>query len=311
MKLNNIDLNKLNVFYQVVRLGGYAKASEHLNVTKSALSQSITSLETQIGVNLFLRRSKKLIPTREALVLFDSFDEHHKNLLNTIETVLCSKDSVSGQVRVGAYLEFAKKELSSFLASFLSENSDAQVKFKFESPSRLRELLEKNRLDLAFSIHPVKGVKGVSSERILKEELVMICEKGKRSHFKNFENFKHARYIGYYNDHLVLKRWAGVHFSKRLRIFDVAVFAATAEMVLSCVKEGIGIGVVPNYLVEGVSEVEILRPSSAKLEDYIWLNYFTGQFSKSKHFCTKREDFRNTCVFFEIKKVKIRALFSI
>jgi len=262
-------------------LGGYAAAAKTLNVTKSAVSQSITGLEAQLGVQLFLRRSKKLIPTDKGLKLFEEFKHHHNKLLKTVEELSEGKNTVKGLVRVGAYLEFAKKELSPFLKSFLHEHSGAQVKLKFESPSRLKDLLERNKLDLIFSIYPVRGVKGLTSVKFLNEELVMICKKGESSKFKRLQDFQTANYVAYFSDQKSLRKWMGLHFSKRFKNLEVPLLAATAEMVLSCVKEGLGIGVVPDYLVD--SSVEVLRPTDKKLEDHIWLSHFEGQFSNTAH----------------------------
>jgi len=281
MKLNNIDLNKLNVFFHVMDTGGYAGASKELNVTKSAVSQSITGLEAQLGVQLFLRKSKKLIPTAEAEEVYKEFSVYQTNLKRTLSLLSNDTDKVTGLVKVGAYLEFAKKELSPFLKSFVEKYAEVQIKLKFESPTRLQELLESNQLDLAFSIYPVKNIKGVTSEKVLKEELVMVCRRGHAQKYKKFEHFETAHFIAYYKDQEVLKKWARVHFKKRIKTFNVPVFAATAEMVVASVKEGIGIGVVPDYLVD--QDLEVIRPTVKKLEDYIWLNYYKGQFANSAH----------------------------
>lgn len=281
MKLNNIDLNKLNVFFQVMESGDYTGASAALNVTKSAVSQSITGLEAQIGVVLFLRKSRRLIPTPQAEELYLSFGEYQNKLLENIKKISVNTETAEGLIKVGSYLEFAKKELSPFLKSFLEEHSEVQIKLKFDSPTRLRELLEKNKIDLAFSIYPVKNVKGLSSEKILKEELVMICKKGQKNKFKKFDDFLNTSCVAYYSDQKSLKRWVSLHFGKRVKSFKVSLFAATAEMVLASVKEGVGIGVVPHYLVD--KDVDVIRPTDKKLEDFIWLNHYKDQYVNSGH----------------------------
>jgi DNA-binding transcriptional LysR family regulator len=281
MKLNNIDLNKLNVFFKVMEMDGYAGASKELNVTKSAVSQSITSLEAHLGTALFLRKSKKLIPTSKARLLFKDLNNYQDRLLESLTALNDHKVEVSGLIKIGSYLEFAKKELSPFLKTFLSAHKKVQIKLKFESPSRLRELLETNKIDMAFSIYPVNNIKGITSKKILKEELVMICKKGHKKRFETLDDFLKASYVAYYSDQKSLKRWMTLHFSKRIKTFNSPLYAATSEMVVSAVKEGIGIGVVPDYLVD--KDLEVLRPSNKKLEDYIWLNHYKDQFANSGH----------------------------
>ncbi|MEM8841047.1 MAG: LysR family transcriptional regulator, partial [Pseudomonadota bacterium] len=50
--------------------GGLAKAAEQLNLTQSALSHQMKALEEQVGLSLFVRRSKplKLSPAGQKLL---------------------------------------------------------------------------------------------------------------------------------------------------------------------------------------------------------------------------------------------------
>src|SRR6185312_7982601 len=65
-------------------------------------------------------------------------------------------------------------------------------------------------------------------------------------------------------------RWLSLHYRKRPKKIPVRVFAATAEMVVSLVREGAGVGVVPKYLVKE-SELRVVRPTPKKLNDFIWI----------------------------------------
>ncbi|MGZ3737711.1 MAG: LysR family transcriptional regulator, partial [Bdellovibrionota bacterium] len=153
MKLNDLDLNKVAVFCQVVDSGNYRLASEALNVTPSALSQTIKILEHGLGGALFHRVGKKLVPTQSGLVLHKEFRRTHADFLRSIQGLGESRH-VSGLLRVGAYLEFAKYRLSPLIAEFHEKFPHAQLKLTFDSPSRLQRLLETGRLDVCFSIYP-------------------------------------------------------------------------------------------------------------------------------------------------------------
>src|SRR5210317_2670740 len=59
MKMH-IELRHLRTVKAIHETGGVARAADTLNITQSALSHQIKSLEEQTGVDLFVRRSKPL-----------------------------------------------------------------------------------------------------------------------------------------------------------------------------------------------------------------------------------------------------------
>lgn len=56
----HIEFRHLRTIRAIQETGGLAKAADRLNITQSALSHQIKGLEEQVGVELFVRRSKPL-----------------------------------------------------------------------------------------------------------------------------------------------------------------------------------------------------------------------------------------------------------
>jgi DNA-binding transcriptional LysR family regulator len=274
MKLNNIDFNKIAIFCQIIESGNYQRASEVLHVTPSALSQTITSLEHSLGLSLFDRRGKKLLPTQIGQRLHQEFRTRQLGFLQALREMEGQQQEVSGMLRIGAYLEFAKSRLSAPLRDFIREFPDANVKMTFDSPSRLHGLLDQGHLDLCFSIFPSSEKKTVRSTALTQEELVLISPPHLLRESPTLEQVTAVPIIDYYFNHQLIRRWVSVHYGKRPKVIPVRIFAAAAEMVVALVKQGAGIGVVPRYLVsseEVQKDVSIIRPTSKRIEDYIWL----------------------------------------
>lgn len=57
---NLIQLKKLAVFSMVAKTGSFTKAANQLNLSKSAISQQIKSLENELGVNLIRRTTRSV-----------------------------------------------------------------------------------------------------------------------------------------------------------------------------------------------------------------------------------------------------------
>lgn len=65
-----MNLEQLEYIVQVAKTGSFTKAAEHSHVTLSAISQSISMLESELGVSLFHRsRGLGAVPTPEGRAL--------------------------------------------------------------------------------------------------------------------------------------------------------------------------------------------------------------------------------------------------
>lgn len=270
MKLNSVDFNKIAIFCQIVEAGNYRRASEVLNVTPSALCQTITSLEHSLGVALFDRRGRRLVPTERGLRIHREFAQAQSGFLQTLRDMKIRQAEVSGTLRVGAYLEFAKSRLTPMMKEFIRDFPAANLKMAFDSPSRLQQLLDRGDLDLCLSIFPASQKKRIRSSILCEEELVLIAQAGSRT----IEQILSQPIIDYYFNHQLIARWMRLHFPKHPKKIPVRIFAATAEMVVALVNDGAGIGVVPAYLVSGMEaqkNLRIIRPTPKRLTDYVWL----------------------------------------
>lgn len=58
-----VQTRNLETLLQVIRLGGVSAAARQLNLTQPAITRRIDELERELGVSLFLKRGRQLIPT--------------------------------------------------------------------------------------------------------------------------------------------------------------------------------------------------------------------------------------------------------
>nr|WP_233348328.1 MULTISPECIES: LysR family transcriptional regulator [unclassified Luteimonas] len=64
-------LKPLRAFCQVIRLGSVSRAAEALYVSQPAVTQQLQALERELGVRLFERSGRRLLPTREGEALYE------------------------------------------------------------------------------------------------------------------------------------------------------------------------------------------------------------------------------------------------
>jgi DNA-binding transcriptional LysR family regulator len=63
-------LKPLRAFCQATRLGSMSRAAESLYVSQPAITQQVQALERELGVKLFERGGRRLVPTREGEALY-------------------------------------------------------------------------------------------------------------------------------------------------------------------------------------------------------------------------------------------------
>ena len=62
-KLWNISIQQIQIFIKAVELRNFTKVAEHYNFTPSMVSKTISSLEAEMGIKLFIRKPHELTPT--------------------------------------------------------------------------------------------------------------------------------------------------------------------------------------------------------------------------------------------------------
>ncbi|MHA7221627.1 LysR family transcriptional regulator [Arthrobacter sp. RHLT1-20] len=97
----------LRTLVEVTRLGSFAAAATRLGYTASAVSQQMSALERDAGVELFTRSARSIHPTEAALVM----TRHAAKVLTDIEALLAAAsrtgDTTRQELRLGIFPSLA------------------------------------------------------------------------------------------------------------------------------------------------------------------------------------------------------------
>jgi len=97
-----LDIHILQVFSSVYRNRSFSRASEELNLTQPTVSEHIKNLEDELGVKLFDRVGRQVIPTREADHLHVKAVEIIQKLQDLKTDIGRLKGQIKGLLTVGA-----------------------------------------------------------------------------------------------------------------------------------------------------------------------------------------------------------------
>ncbi|MDX2089078.1 MAG: LysR substrate-binding domain-containing protein [Kofleriaceae bacterium] len=144
-----MNTDTLRVFVEVVRRGGFSAVARQRNVDPSSISRGIASLEEELGVRLFQRTTRRVVPTDAARAYFDRV-EHLIDELEQASTVAKDHDDEPrGPLRITAPISFAQVNLVPLLPGF--SKSFPLVSFDLVFTDTFLDLVGE-RIDLAIRL---------------------------------------------------------------------------------------------------------------------------------------------------------------
>lgn len=140
----------LRTLVEVVRLGSFAAAATRLGYTASAVSQQMSALERDTGVDLFHRSAKSILPTEAAVVM----TRHASKVLTDIEALMAAAtrthDVASQELRLGIFPSLATYVLPKILQKPAWKDLGIDLRVSVAEPSQtIQGLRTGGELDLA------------------------------------------------------------------------------------------------------------------------------------------------------------------
>ncbi len=122
-----MDWDKLRIFYAVAEAGSFTHAGETLNLSQSAVSRQISTLEESIGVTLFHRHARGLILTEEGELLHKTAGEIFGKLAMIEGQLADSRQLPEGPLRITVAEFIGSTWLAPKLAQLRTDHPDIQL----------------------------------------------------------------------------------------------------------------------------------------------------------------------------------------
>jgi DNA-binding transcriptional LysR family regulator len=122
-----MDWDKLRVFHVVSEAGSFTRAGEQLNLSQSAVSRQISSLEESLKVTLFHRHARGLILTEQGEMLFRTAREIYASVNMAQSRLVESQEKPEGQLKITTTVAFGSVWLTSRIKAFIEMYPEIQV----------------------------------------------------------------------------------------------------------------------------------------------------------------------------------------
>ena len=115
-----MDWDKLKIFHTVAEASSFTKASTILNLSQSAISRQIQSLENELKIKLFERHARGLVLTDNGKYLFKTAHEVISKLKDVESTLSDEKNKLDGKITVTTVVSFGTTWLTPRIKEFMS-----------------------------------------------------------------------------------------------------------------------------------------------------------------------------------------------
>jgi len=127
-----MDWDKLKIFHAVAEAGSFTSSTVNLNLSQSAISRQIQSLEDDLKVKLFERHARGLTLTENGEYLFKTAHEVISKLKDVETTLGDKKGKPSGKLTVTTFVSFGTTWLTPRIQEFMQLNPEIEVELIFD-----------------------------------------------------------------------------------------------------------------------------------------------------------------------------------
>lgn len=127
-----MDWDKLRIFHAAAQAGSFTHAGEVLNLSQSAVSRQVSSLEQDLGVPLFHRHARGLLLTEQGELLYRTAADVLMKLESVQSRLSDSKDKPSGVLKVTTTVGLGSTWLTSRINDFINLYPDVELQLIFD-----------------------------------------------------------------------------------------------------------------------------------------------------------------------------------
>jgi len=257
-----MDWDKLKIFHAVAEAGNFTKATYILNLSQSAISRQIQSLEQELKTQLFERHARGLSLTENGEYLFKTAREVISKLKDVESTLMDKKDKPSGKLTVTTVVSFGTTWLTPRIQEFMKLNPEIEIELIFDD----KELdLSTRQADIGIWMRRPKKLNYVQKKLIDINYHIYGSTKylEQNGHPKTLQELNKHNFISYgkgapspvFNPDWALK--LGVKDNKKRK---PVMKVNSIYGLLLAVQSGVGLAALPDYITISVPNIVKVLP---------------------------------------------------
>lgn len=171
-----MNIKGLRVFIAVMTRGTLAAAAENLNASESAASRQLLLLEAALGITLFNREKRSLVPTPEG----EAFFHEAKKILLYLDQLPAVVDKIKRDIKQSMHLVVMPRLATTVavpaIQEFVSKHDTTEVLLNVQPRYYWEQLISKKPFDLGLGAIPTLAA-SIEYEEICTVEPVLLVSR--------------------------------------------------------------------------------------------------------------------------------------
>lgn len=281
-----MNYTQIRSFNAVTKHRSFTKAAKILNVSQSAISEQVKSVESRFKIKLFIRNGSGILLTDYGKKLYDitkDIDDIHEQALNLLKS---SNRLTSGTLNIGTV---APIHLMPILSKFSKKFPKINCNIVFGNSVQIKEKLLRKEIDIGI-LADINDQSQLYSKPLVRDKLLLFASikntisKTKSISFKDIVNETFiVREKGSQTRALVEREL--LHLGIKKKLYTIG----SREGIFEAVKNNMGVG-----FVYSTEKINLPKVNFVKLTN--------TNFYATEYVCclTKRYDFNAIKAFFDI-----------
>ncbi|QRG68651.1 LysR family transcriptional regulator [Brevibacillus choshinensis] len=295
-----MNLEQLESIIEIAKTGSLTKASQNRHVTLSAISQSLSALEAELGITLFTRSRMGAVPTAEGLGIIQKAFEIQRKLQEIQEEAQGYTNTMTGELRL-ATIPGPMNLLVNAVARFKKDYPQVRPEIAEKGSQEILEDIRNDKIDIGLIIvyeSLVKKNPGLIFEKLIEGKMVVgVSRNSPLALLKTVtpEVLRQQSFV-LYNDEYV--KWFVGDFAATYGPVDVLFTTNNTDAIRSAVREELAVTIgldysfihEPNMLDKDIVTLEIDIPKQQPV--YLgWVQPEERHFSRVSKGFTQRLKF--------------------
>jgi len=279
-----MNFQQLRILRETVKCNyNLTEVGNALFTSQSGVSKHIKDLEDELGIELFLRKGKRLLgltePGKELLIIVERMLIDTKNIKLLAEQF---SHSDKGQLTVATTHTQARYILPQIVSRFKKEFPKVHLALHQGSPNEISELLLNGEADLAIATESLSQIPELVSFPFYSWHHAVVVpeghplEKSKKLKLEEIAEYPIVTYHeGFTGRKLIDETFSNAHLSP-----DIVMSALDADVIKTYVELGLGIGIIASMAYQKERDTHLKLLSS----DHLFANNTTRIAVRKGHY---------------------------
>lgn len=170
----NINFELYKVFYEVANCKSISKGASKLMISQPAVTQSIQTLEGELGGKLFIRTPKGVILTNEGMELYHYIKEGMNYFINGTNKFMSLKNLDSGVLNIGSTTTISEHFLMPYLKEFHECYPSIDVYITNDLTENLIKGLRNGSLDIIVTAIPNRTINDIQYTSVIELHDILV-----------------------------------------------------------------------------------------------------------------------------------------